>query len=654
MNHMTRRTLLWLILGMLALLGGGCRPAPPGTVNIDPEMPFFAAPAADAAVLGVARAATTLPSLEARRVYVRENPASGRVWIPLTLATWFHRVQVPDGPQAWVSEDLLYDTARQVPVPRVLPDADWRWPAVLAFALCLLLAYAVWRSGPLADFGPGGGALSRRRLAAALGLVLACRVFGLALILYLAGHYIVTPTDELSYFRTALDMYFGRDTGTCIHPIGLSYLYLPFIFFVKAQSYFDIVGALQVAEGFVLGPLLLLLVFLALRHILDSDRAALLATLILALLPFLYFPVEHHGEAHRLFRAIPDLPRLSSTSYQLYYVYSGTCYNGMSDMPSAVLGLALLTGLLYLRPRWPLIAGAALLLGFLCMVRPANAFLAPVVAWLCWHRFRAEAKWSPWRLLAWGLGAGLLTLAAMAPQLLVNAADFGGPFTFCYSLHAARAGEGFTLHDFFYNYSYLVNVNYALAVAAAVGLSALVTCRRRHSLLALWALPIFLFYCGYPVVTTNSVRFILTTYGALLGAFLAARVWRSLPRADLWWAGGVLLLNVALVAPPERLSPPSPWSWHLWDSGPLWVRAAAWTVPLLSLLVLVWRFRGRPRALVFLGSFVLLFQLGSPGLVITLLVGHFLLAMGRLAGDVGRAFRAPAGMAPKTGSAPDC
>ena len=153
---------------------------------------------------------------------------------------------------------------------------------------------------------------------------------------------------------------------------------------------------------------------------------------------------------------------------------------------------------------------------------------APLVAYLFWERIkeRGDRKWCLLRPFALAVGTFILVFL---PQLLVNKAQFGGYFYFPYVLHNNNAADGFRFYCLPSGTRFLIGCNYLYLVLGVVGLM-VVRDMRRMIILTFWAVPLVLFYCGYPCVGACPTRFIQTAYGGLLAAFVCCDAW---PEMDL-------------------------------------------------------------------------------------------------------------------------
>jgi hypothetical protein len=573
------------LLPLLAvLLLAGCQPR---EVLIVAETPVFATPSADAAVVTVAMADTTLPIQAVQRVYLQENPAlrHQRTWHPLMVYTDFYQVSLRSGVTGWVSEDLLVDRATGTVVPRPLPQPIWQYLFLLGLAGLVVLGLAWWRQGGWQQLA---GPTPRRATWLALGWLCLLRATLLALVLYLAGRVMIHPTDETGYFAIARNLLDGQLGERWTYTIGQGLLYLPLVLVTGARDYYGIVAPLSLLTAFVLAPLALVLLHAILGELGATARQRLLVLALLVVLPFLYVPVEQHPGAsavREVFKAIFMVQDLSPASYSLYHLYFWTGLNGLSDTPGMVLVLLCVWLALRLAPGRRYLIAIAALFGFACLVRINYVFFAPLLAYLFWERLRPLYR-SPRQALGLVGLAVAVFLAVFGWQLVANRLHHGGWLTFPYVLHQNRAAEGFALALFKSGGRYLVQCNFLYMVLAAAGVWFVRESRQRIVLL-LWAVPLLLFFAGYPVVAASPIRFILPIYGALLALAVLARPWEGLPTSRAIALTLVLIANVVLVAPNVLPAPPYALRLEQWPNGAQLVRQLALYLPLASLALTV-------------------------------------------------------------------
>ena len=474
--------------------------------------PVFAAPEPGAAPVAVLAEDAVAEAEEGSRtaVFWSRHPLARR------CETW--HVTLPGGLSGYASPALrvregavVFEEQAPPPAVRLLG-----WGALAALAA--LLATFLRRRQP-------EGLLAEWRLAGIAALV---RIALLAWLVAAAQNLLCSAADEPGYFQVGYDLLRGDLAGPWTYPVGHGALfYLPLIALTGAREFNDISLLSSLVSGFLIAPLTLAAGFFILRRLGMGRCAAFAAVMLWALLPFFY----HHCPdwEHQVFSAVWGAPHTGMGFFH-YMTLIGCGYTGMSDPLSTLLVmLAILAALAPGGPRRRVWLTAALF-GIASLVRLNNVFMAPLLAFLILRRERQPgAPWGGFRPAAGVLAGGaLIYLALVSIQLAVNLRHFGSPWTFPYVLHAAdlapgdRPADGFTLHTLLrgVNLRYLVESNFAVMLA---GLASLLLLRDRflRTALALWGLPMILFFGGYSHTFCDPVRFIAVAYPALLAALTA-------------------------------------------------------------------------------------------------------------------------------------
>jgi hypothetical protein len=586
----------WLrLLAVVALAAlGGCAPA---ALRVPAHTPYYDQPSLAEPMVGYTTEALVLPVRERRWLYLGRNPFAGqRAWHPLMVCTRMHRVRLPEGREVWVTLNMQTDaTGTKFRFVRTARPGVLALAGAAALALLALLAWG-WRQGRWPRLWvPGEGTRSDWLLAAAVIVLL--RVALLLLVVGWTGQQLIHPTDEHGYFTIAHDL-LGRGGGsTWNYTLGLGLYYLPLVWLTGADGYYGVLWPLCWLTGLVAGPLLLVQVLWLLRRLSGSLRLAAAVALALAVLPFCYLPYELAGQ----YKSIFTWPNLHPAHFTAVYIFTATGFNGLSDTPSAVLVLGCLILATWLRPGWRYVVVIGALYGLTCLVRINHCFFAPLLAYLMWRRLAPRYR-SPLQAAGYGLAAAGAALAVFAPQFVVNHLQQGHWLRFPYVRHQNRAAEGFALDIIPEGLRYLVHGNLLYAVGAAVALW-FIADRHRRTVLVLWVAPLWLFFAGYPVVTASPLRWLLATYGALLGALALADPWRELPRRRAWALAAVLAADVLLHSPIHPLLEPRQWGWPAGLVGALQLG-----LPWLAAGAAAWCCGRRWRPLAFALTFLLLWH----------------------------------------------
>jgi hypothetical protein len=596
----------------LTLLGIFSR-ADAHTISITPGTPFLAKPDVNAEMIAISMEEMTIEAGVRKRAYLPKSAFIARDNHPLMVYTDFQQVRLPDGRTAWVSEHLEYSPEYHGILYRTFPWERDIVPVLIFASLLLLLILHGHRTHVLQDAMSTPGIAAPRVILHALGLLLLLRLTLSSWAIFQSGNIICVPIDEQQYFTVASDISHGILGRDWHYTIGLPLIYVPFLIFTGADSYFDIVGAVSLFNAYIVAPACLAMFFLILQTLLGSTRKAFAAVLVASIMPFLYFPVELHvpGETiSGVFKGISGPVGFNQASYLLFYLFTAIGYHGLSDHAStALILLSTLLGL-QMRPGMRSVMAISAIFAFACLVRISNIVFSPLIAFLFWEMNKARFWERPKTVFVHMAAAAGAFLLVFMPQLIVNAMNYGGALTFPYVLHENRAAEGFSLSAIPGGIHYLFGCNYFYMACGAVGLG---FCRNRKTfiLLALLSIPIVLFYCGYPVVGASPIRFILTAYLPLTAAFVIAAGWQGLRTREAFILAGVVAANLLLVSPCHRLTPPFPWELELIPGGKEIAMGLSWGIPLASLAVVLILFRKQRGALMFALAFLGLYSVGS-------------------------------------------
>ena len=581
--------------------------------------PIFDAPGIESNVISVLTEDTNLEVLSHKKVYTQNIPAFKTKWHPIMFTTDFYKISLNDGRIAWISEEIIYDDVNAQALPNSLPNENYSFLILLLLSLFLLFFISLNKQSFFKQFF-STEILESKNIIKGLITLLIFRGVLVSFLLYFAGGLICFPRDENSYFNVAegiRNLTIANDwTFTIGHPL----LYIPFMWFQNATNYMDIDFAFSTFNCWVITPLCLILIFSIVKN-LKSAKVAFIVVFLLTILPFIYFPVELHST--QFHKAIFNFPDISPASYGLYYMFFWTGFNSLSDMPTAC---ALLTCI------WLCVSGKLstkkfLLIGFIfafaCLMRVASVMLTPVIIYTYLNWANNERFTLKKTLL---IGASVISFFVLIflPQLLINLQNYGGLLKFPYVLHGNRSEEGFALDSLYTGITFLINTNYIFMISAAVGLFFIKNSYRRN-ILTFWALPIVVFYMGYPVLGTSPIRFILVAYGGLMASVIFADIWIGMSPKKMIWIVIFIFFNIILACPSNRLTPPFLFNLDLLDWGLNFVRVSVVLIPLITLLSIL-KFITVKEEKIFFISLLICFTIGSSFLVFLLFLVHLLRA----------------------------
>ncbi len=464
------------------------------------------------------------------------------------------------------------------------------------------------------------------------------------IILYLAGataNIMMVAIDDLYYYRIADDLLHLDFSGPWMYTIGLPLFYLPFIWLLHAESFWDLRIPFYVFNSLLVMPVLLCMAYQAIKKI-SSARSALFVILLWFVMILLYHHRYYYAGSDTaldsyLMKSFPRLPSLTfSYSYFELLVLLG--YNAVSDTLSCALVFSCIAASLSMKPTQRNLILFSALYGLSCLVRINNILFAPLLAF-CLYLCYAEKLMN---LKQWGrflLTGAIPFCLVFSCQLIVNAHQFGNPLTFPYSLHSYQnITRGFLFEMLPFGIRFLGINNFAYFVIGSLSLL-FIKDRKTRVILSLWTLPLVFFFFGYPVVFSNGTRFILPAFAGFVAATVLADIWQRTLSEKIRCAA-VLLAGVFLTAPAatEKMEQYLPWDWASCGMTPqtaAWIQVAVIAVSIIILLSFLVDFRRanemfeRRRILsvmLYLALFLLFFHWGNPYAVAVLMLCAFLRA----------------------------
>ena len=348
------------------------------------------------------------------------------------------------------------------------------------------------------------------------------------------SNYLINPSDDIEYFNIAsMIRNWDFTSMTFRYTIGFPILCLPFLFLFHLPSYLNFISVYMNFQTFFLIPGIFLVLYWCFNEKMGFSRIESFFTLLLwQILLFFYLPIWVAKSNIDLY--IPEtyycngcfaLLGLDSFFIIKFIKLTWLGRNAMSDYAAFFL----LVVLIYfsIRKSRSLIRFFVLsmVFGFLCLVRINCIFFAPLLAFIFYDSFSELWRKKQYYLYAVLCGAAGF-MCVFVWQFVVNKIQFGSPFIWPYSLHKYAPDRGFVWHIFPYGFKFLFQTNYVYMI---LGISSLLFIpeRKTRVLLFLWIFPLLLFFCGYPVVFNNAVRFILPLYPPLAAAIVINPVWKA-------------------------------------------------------------------------------------------------------------------------------
>ena len=356
----------------------------------------------------------------------------------------------------------------------------------------------------------------------------------------------IRPTDDILYFEIAKKILAWDFTSIQYrYTIGFPILCIPFVLLFRLQNYMDFVLVFMNFQTFILIPGLFLVLYSFFNKKMSFSRIQSFTILLLWLILIVfYMPITGMTEKSDIYRYIPNL-YFSNANFYLadtndFFSFIQLTWlgrNAMSDYSAFFLLIVLLY--VSMKQSQSLIRFFILSMGFgfLCLVRINYIFFAPLLAFIFYDSFSVLWKSKRNYLYAALCGtAGFMIIFVW--QFVLNKIQFGSPFIWPYSLHEFSPDRGFVWNIFPYGFRFLCRANYIYII---LGLSSLLFIRecKVRALLTLWIFPMFLFFCGYPIIFNNPIRFIFALYPPLTAAIVMNPIWRQ--------AGWTVRIKTALV-----------------------------------------------------------------------------------------------------------
>ncbi len=536
-------------------------------------------------------------------------------------------VRMPDGMKFWISKRMRYAPGlnRGRGGYEYLPH-----PAALGLAAFFLLASGVGGFGFLRaqrEKKPG------RALGWALFALLGLRYGALALLCHTAAATGFFPSDEYGYFEAARGIASGDWSGPWRYTVGLPFCYVPFIKLLGADCFPGIESAFSRFNALFVAPAALLLGFGVLYKLSGRLRAAFTAAALTEV--FFFF----HQYRDMIWKGVYVYKSFFGTvpSDWCYELHSKFLLYGLHAGSENWAMLLVFGGALWIlcdRNAQRPVAVSALIFAFACLVRINNIFFAPLYVFLLWNRLLPEERRFRRLIPPVLLGAGVFLLGFL-PQLYANFRHFGSIFTFPYILHDAEVYKGFVLANVPEGFRFICGTAWVYLASGAVGMLFIGDGKLRLAL-ALWSVPLMVFFSGYPALGAGSTRFLMIVYPALVAGMVFCDLWRTLPERLLFPALGFVGLNWLLTAPGDPRHPLLPWGWEKLSRGAEFAAAGA-AVAVLWGGFAVWKLRYYRRELFILLVFGALYQSACVPAVALLLISS--LAPDSLRARSGKFFR---------------
>ena len=612
---------IFIYLIILAIFCSPVNLSASNSIYIPSDTPFFSEPDINSKLLFISSSPLQIHSLQKKRFYLKENPVIKGRWHPIMIYADFHKTQYAPGKFAWVSDNFQYDTRIRRAVPRIIPRFHYQVLSVITFCILLFLLYLCYSKGFFIKIFKDSELLPLKSSIYLLLCIISIRYFLLFIFLFLGGNTMVYPTDENGYFRITSDLISLHISGPWLYTVGQSLFYAPFVYILDANNFLDIAQSFSFFNALIIAPVSICIIYYIIQKLSNSSGKAFIVAFLLAILPFIYYPLELHLKTgENVFKSFFTFPYFSPASYRLYYVYLWTGYNGMSDMPSTLSVLSAIALGLYMRPGKRMIIVISAIFAISCLIRINNIFFSPLIAYIFWIRLKDSVTSLKYLLKLFLIAFTVFTMI-FSLQFIANYIFFNSVFTFPYIAHPDDSAKGFLLSTFLSSGSnFIIGCNYMYMVFTVLGLLFIQKHHTLKSILIFWSLPLILFFCGYPVVETSPIRFILTTYGAMLGMIVCIDYLEKSPIKSKIISFTLISLNCLLISPVLRLTPPFQFNLEHYHYGAEAAKTLSIAIPVISIFIAGIFLKSDKKSLIFTITFLLLFNIGSIHLILFLFI----------------------------------
>jgi hypothetical protein len=333
-----------------------------------------------------------------------------------------------------------------------------------------------------------------------------------------------SATDESYYFQTAKDIIRLNFSTPWEVSIGLPLYYVPYCLFFGVDNIYNILIPMSYFNGFIIMPLITVLLFFVSKKITGSYKKSIIFALIFSIMPVFY----HSFEAWDifLFKSRFSLPDVDG--YRFYKQYLSLGFNTLPDIPSALIIISMIFYALFGKESSLYVFVISFLFAFSCLIRLNNIFMAPLVAMLFWFKFKEE--YFDLKVLLSHFAIAVFTFwAVFSMQLVINYHHFGSIFKTAYN-DVNEEGKPIAISAVYYmknSIKAMIGNNYLVMVMGVCGLI-FQKDRKKQIILSLWTIPMILFFSTTHVIVLSSYRYLIAVFPGLFIAFFALPVWEEI------------------------------------------------------------------------------------------------------------------------------
>ena len=186
-------------------------------------------------------------------------------------------------------------------------------------------------------------------------------------------------------------------------------------------------------------------------------------------------------------------------------------------------------------------------------------------------------------------------------------------------MHKNEAASGFKWAMLDTGISFMGGANFAVWAAGLSGML-FIKDRKLRNTLVLWSIPIILFFFGYPCISTDARRFILSSFGAMFAAFVSVEIWTEMNFKQRIASLVIIAAGILFVTPSDYSYPGYfPFDLEDYNWGARFISIMTILVPLAT-AILAWFLRDKKRSMLFVICFGVLYYTGSAYLLAIVMI----------------------------------
>ena len=588
-------------------------------ISFQKKTPFFSKPNIKSQIISVNENDLKLKSLEEKSTILDNHP--------LVRKIKFHKVLLGKNKIAvWASPNLELSKIenKSIILPRKIINNTFTYMQyILLFLLTTLLLFLFYVNF-IKTNKPKSNSLSIT--VALISILIILRLILVCFILSRTNGLFTYPADENSYTQIANDI-FNLDFSNIAnwsYAYGYSLFLLPILWLFKTGSYYSLIQEISFYNCFIISSVNIILLFFIIKKLGNSNYKAFLVQLCIIIFSFTFLSIENWPI--KFFTTVFNCSGVWSTeNYGIYNMFHNINYVGLSHVVSSCIFYLAILLTLYLSPKIKLIIIVSALFALAFLVRIDTIFFSPLIAFLFWTKFKYRIK-SDYLFLLKIVIISVAVFAVVAlPQLIINYTARNNIFASPYELHAIAQKAKWTLETML---SYGINFQISLTLIYVVlGLTGLLFVKNKQTknILILWAIPFYIFYCGFACSGNNPVRFVQITFSASIGAFIICEIWNNLKFKESFLLIVSIILNIIFISPRNQYLQfyIKPNMSFLLDYYYVY-NTMFYTVIIFSLLSFAYIYKVNKRAAYFLLTFLILYLTANPYFIFIIMIALYI------------------------------